>query len=95
MQLLHVIEAEDFCLEMDEALIACGHKLFDINSASAQDYLEFPMTLDVEYSKELSPNELDGYLTLRSHITYLLLESLDEEYMDVPDMVLLQNYLEG
>lgn len=91
MNILHIVEASDFSLEMDEAIEICGHKLFDI-TAHDQDYLEFPIFLSPDAYRDLSINELEAYLLIRKQVIYLLQEDSAEE-VELPEIVLLQNYV--
>jgi hypothetical protein len=93
MRLMYVIEPEDLNEEMDAALQTCGSKLF--GEQDAQDYLEFPMSLDVEESADFSAIEIDAYVTARSFILEMF-DDLDTEVdfeVDMPATVLIENYI--
>jgi hypothetical protein len=83
MKLMPVIEASDFCLAMDDAIQICGSKIF--GDATEQDYLEFPMSIDIEQALDMDIAEIKAYVVLRDHILY----QYDVEGYDA---VLLQNY---
>jgi hypothetical protein len=88
MQLLPIIETEDFCTEMDLLLEQVGQALF--LPEDGQDYLEFPLVLCNECLKEFTFFQAIAYLQLVSYIEgILVLNDLDpNDY----DSVLLQNY---